>query len=354
MSPLELVGDSDRIVKELRASRPVASAALARARCRAGAGARAALVVPLALAPPRARPRGCGAARVARRRRSRLEAPGTKQLQGVRPIRRPRSRPAPERRQPSALERSLETTADLGRCDRCLAPSPARLQRYQATLRLRVKDVDALSSATRRAMTLARSLGGYVGEVQYSTHAGKRGGARVVLRVPVGSVQAALTTLTGLGTILQQQTGILDVTRRADRESRQIAKLEKQLQDREPAGGAGDPRAPAHAAGQAPEAPPQRQPRADRADPDDTREAGGRNAEPPPPHARRRRRRAPARAAVPALRAGRRGPAAPHRRRRPRHGACGAEALGPTTSRTRLVNDFEARLRDHDAGRVRP
>ena len=83
-------------------------------------------------------------------------------------------------------------------------------------------------------MTLARSLGGYVGEVQYSTHAGKRGGARVVLRVPVGSVQTALTTLTGLGTILQQQTGILDVTRRADRESRQIAKLEKQLQTASP------------------------------------------------------------------------------------------------------------------------
>jgi hypothetical protein len=83
-------------------------------------------------------------------------------------------------------------------------------------------------------MTVARSLGGYVGEVQYSTHAGKRGGARVVLRIPVGSVQAALTTLTGLGTILQQQTGILDVTRRADRESRQIAKLEKQLETASP------------------------------------------------------------------------------------------------------------------------
>jgi hypothetical protein len=105
----------------------------------------------------------------------------------------------------------------------------ARLQRYEATLRLRVKDVESLSNATGRAMRLASSLGGYVGEVQYSTHAGKRGGARVVLRVPVGSVQAALTMLTGLGTILQQQTGILDVTRRADRESRQIAKLEQQL-----------------------------------------------------------------------------------------------------------------------------
>jgi Domain of unknown function (DUF4349) len=112
--------------------------------------------------------------------------------------------------------------------------NPARLQRYEATLRVRVKNVESLSDATRRAMTLARSLGGYVGEVQYSTDAGKRGGARVVLRVPVGSVQAALTTLTGLGTILQQQTGILDVTRRADRESRQIAKLRKQFESASP------------------------------------------------------------------------------------------------------------------------
>ena len=54
-----------------------------------------------------------------------------------------------------------------------------------------------------------------------------------MLRVPVGEVQAALATLTGLGTILQQQTGILDVTRRADRESRQIAKLEHAARDRD-------------------------------------------------------------------------------------------------------------------------
>jgi hypothetical protein len=83
-------------------------------------------------------------------------------------------------------------------------------------------------------MTLARRLDGYVGEVQYTTRGGKRGGARIVLRVPVGSVQQALTTLTGLGTILQQQTGILDVTRRADREALQIAKLEGQLETANP------------------------------------------------------------------------------------------------------------------------
>jgi hypothetical protein len=114
------------------------------------------------------------------------------------------------------------------------AAAAARLQRYQATLRLRVENVESLSSATRRAMRLARSLGGYVGEVQYATHGGKRGSARVVLRVPVGSVQQALATLTGLGTILQQQTGILDVTRRADRESTQIEKLQRQLKTASP------------------------------------------------------------------------------------------------------------------------
>jgi len=110
-----------------------------------------------------------------------------------------------------------------------LSPSAQRLQRYDATLRMRVKNVDALSNAAKRAMSLSRERGGYVASVDYATRAGKRGGATIVLRVPIGNVQAALAELTGLGTILQQRTGILDVTRRADRESRQIAKLERQL-----------------------------------------------------------------------------------------------------------------------------
>jgi hypothetical protein len=158
--------------------------------------------------------------------------PGSQRLEGTRPtVNHGASTESTERLpQPDAL-RGRKTTLGPATVP---AANPARLQRYQAILRLRVKNVDALSTATRRAMRLARSLGGYVGEVQYSTHAAKRGGARVVLRVPVGSVQVALATLTGLGTILQQQTGILDATRRADRESRQIAKLEKQLETASP------------------------------------------------------------------------------------------------------------------------
>src|SRR4029453_13937990 len=40
-----------------------------------------------------------------------------------------------------------------------------------------------------------------------------------------------------LGTILQQHTGILDVTRRVDREALQIAQLERQLAHVSPSGG---------------------------------------------------------------------------------------------------------------------
>ncbi len=230
MSPLELVGDSDRIVKELRASRPVASAAL-RERV-ATLGPEPAprwsfhwpsrrLVLGLAAAALLASLVAAGLTR----------APNKPRAEGF-PAKRSVTLGAQRVPSDNALKgRQLEKGLGVAGF---AAPSAARLQRYQATLRLRVKDVESLSNATRRAMTLARSLGGYVGEVQYSTHAGKRGGARVVLRLPVGSVQAALTTLTGLGTILQQQTGILDVTRRADRESRQIAKLEKQLETASP------------------------------------------------------------------------------------------------------------------------
>ena len=228
MSPLELVGDSDRIVKELRASRPVASLAL-RERV-AALGPEPAprwafhwpsrrLVLGLAAAALVASFIAAGLTR----------APNKPQAEGFKPsVSQHGASVATPQRLRAAKDAPVFGAAQVP------APNAARLQRYQATLRLRVKDVESLSTATRRAMTLARSLGGYVGEVQYSTHAGKRGGARVVLRVPVGSVQAALTTLTGLGTILQQQTGILDVTRRADRESRQIAKLQQQLETASP------------------------------------------------------------------------------------------------------------------------
>jgi hypothetical protein len=236
VSPLELVGDFDAIAKELRARRPAASPALRE---------RVAALGPAEPREPRwtfRRPSTrlvlgvAAAALIASLVAAGLtRTPGTqRQLEAARPVTHGASS-AGAPGVPNALRsRPDKAAAPTWRAAIVPAAGAARLQRYEATLRLRVKNVDSLSIATKRAMALARSLGGYVGQVQYSTHAAGRGSARVVLRVPVGSVQAALARLTGLGTILQQQTGILDVTRRVDREARQIASLERRLETASP------------------------------------------------------------------------------------------------------------------------
>jgi Domain of unknown function (DUF4349) len=220
VSPLELVGDFEQIGQELRASRPAASSVL-RERVaalsppeprRAFPRPSGRLVLGLAAAALLASLVAAGLTRAPNKPQAHLRAQlPTRSVQA-----------APMHWGVAGADRLQKGSALLP------AATPGRLQRYQATLRLRVENVDSLSTATKRAQDVARSLGGYVGQVQYATH-GKRGSARIVLRVPVGSIQTAWARLTGLGTILQQQTGILDVTRRADREANQIAKLEREL-----------------------------------------------------------------------------------------------------------------------------
>jgi hypothetical protein len=105
------------------------------------------------------------------------------------------------------------------------APSPTsgRAQDYQAQIGLEVKDDAALSEATRRAMTIARSLGGYVVAAQYAS--GSTGTAALTLRVPTDRVQDAITQLTALGRITSQQVQIQDLQVELDRLDRQIATL---------------------------------------------------------------------------------------------------------------------------------
>jgi hypothetical protein len=231
VSPLELVGDHDRIARELRAARPVASFAL-RERV-------------AALEPPEPRwtfPRPSGRLVLALAAAALLASlvaagvtglGGSKKTQTALHAQVPRVRHGSEARGRSTFPlRSAKTPVPVW--GTAILPTSARLQRYDATLRLRVRNVDGLSHATQRAINLTRGLGGYVGSISYATSGGKRGGATLVLRVPVGHVQAELDGLTDLGTILQQHTGILDVTRRADREAAQIANLKQQLEHASP------------------------------------------------------------------------------------------------------------------------
>jgi hypothetical protein len=104
-------------------------------------------------------------------------------------------------------------------------PNPGRRQDYQASMTLRVKDVDALTGRTNEAMRIVRSSGGYVVSVQQSTAAGKPGQADLVLRVPVGRVEAALVQLSELGTVLDRRLSIVDLEQALRQQQARILRL---------------------------------------------------------------------------------------------------------------------------------
>ena len=107
-------------------------------------------------------------------------------------------------------------------------PSRTRLQDYDATLSLKVKDADALSNATKRALAVARSLGGYASAVSVDVQKGE-GDATIRLRVPVGNVQRAVERLSALGTITGESVAIRDLQAGVDALDKRIARLQKRL-----------------------------------------------------------------------------------------------------------------------------
>jgi hypothetical protein len=139
---------------------------------------------------------------------------------------------APARRALGPTDRAAPQTQSGGSAN--LPTTPGRAQRYEAELTLKVRD---LSMATKRALRLTRDFRGYVRTVDYG--AGReRGTATIVLRVPVGSIQAALVRFSALGTIVDQHVSIQDVQPQLDRRFRQmqglrdaIAKLQARLED---------------------------------------------------------------------------------------------------------------------------
>ena len=124
---------------------------------------------------------------------------------------------------------SYPATALSNRASAIAPPSRDRLQNYAVGMRLRVRNVDALSSATQRALRITRSLGGYVVAVDYGTPSAKRGAAYLELRVPVGRIQSAVTRLSSLGTIAAQHVSIADVQGSADTLTQKIRAQRKLL-----------------------------------------------------------------------------------------------------------------------------
>lgn len=112
--------------------------------------------------------------------------------------------------------------------DAALPPSRTRLQDYDASLTLKVKNADALSDASKRALAIARSLGGYASAVSVDVRKGE-GDASIRLRIPVQNVQRAVARLSELGTITGESVHIRDLQAGVDQLDRRIARLQKQL-----------------------------------------------------------------------------------------------------------------------------
>ena len=110
------------------------------------------------------------------------------------------------------------------------APSGTRLQNYDATLSLRVRDAAALSDATKRALRIVGSLGGYATVVNLDV-SGRDGDATLRVRVPVGNVQKAMLRLSALGTITGESVSIQDAQTGVDTLDRSIARLQRRLRD---------------------------------------------------------------------------------------------------------------------------
>src|SRR5262245_23059653 len=133
---------------------------------------------------------------------------------------------------PQALQKSTAAPpAATGRAG--LPATTSRAQLYEAELALKVKD---LSAATKRALRLTRDFHGFVRTVDYGSGS-ESGSANMVVRVPIGSVQAAIVAFSELGEIVDQHVSIKDVQPKVDARFRRmqaqrdlIAKIQAKLE----------------------------------------------------------------------------------------------------------------------------
>jgi hypothetical protein len=105
----------------------------------------------------------------------------------------------------------------------------SRLQQYGAALSVQVRDRAELSDATKRAMRVARLLGGYVAYTRYSAPTRGRGAASLVVRVPIDRVGDAVAEYSALGTILAQNVTVRDLTKAVAEQAKEIARLRAEI-----------------------------------------------------------------------------------------------------------------------------
>jgi hypothetical protein len=104
------------------------------------------------------------------------------------------------------------------------------VQRYGATLALRVATPNGVSAGVQRALRITTSLGGHPTSV-HATSKGRTAHAELVLRIPRRNIQRAISRLSQLGTITGEQVDVQDLQAGLDTTSRTIARIQKKLAD---------------------------------------------------------------------------------------------------------------------------
>ncbi len=107
-------------------------------------------------------------------------------------------------------------------------PSSGRVQRITTSIALRLPNTQAVSDATKQAVAITRSLGGYPKALSVDAE-GRTGYATLVLRIPRQNVQRAVSRLSALGTIVGENVRIQDIQAQVDATARKIARLRARL-----------------------------------------------------------------------------------------------------------------------------
>jgi DNA-binding TFAR19-related protein (PDSD5 family) len=135
--------------------------------------------------------------------------------------------------------KALAGAADSAATGATLPPAPFRATEEHASFTLQVKDRDELAHQTQVAMRIVRTLGGYVVSAQTSQPGDGQGDSTLLVKVPIGHVQQAITRLSGLGRILSQNIQLQDLQApinqqrdRAQQLQAAIAQLEQGLLSR--------------------------------------------------------------------------------------------------------------------------
>jgi hypothetical protein len=103
-----------------------------------------------------------------------------------------------------------------------------RAQNVDETLSLQVDTPKDVSDGVKSALRITASLGGYPTSVHASTQ-GSSASASLVLKIPRSNVQAAVTRLSALGTIVAEHVDVTDAQAGLNATDRTIARLQRQL-----------------------------------------------------------------------------------------------------------------------------